>query len=78
MELQESFTASIMAQIQTLWERSHASAEFRPSKYEPRQFMAVPYRNSFPGWIKTVNGWVREEDFDAAQAAVVRRAQEDT
>ena len=75
MELQESFTAIIVAQMQTLWVNQNLQKGQTPKVFEPQQFMVTVARKARPGWVKTVNGWIREEELAASQHRVQVAAQ---
>jgi uncharacterized iron-regulated protein len=67
MELQESFTASIQAQIHTLWNAQNCPEGQKPEVVETRQYMTTLLRKLRPGWIKTDTGWITEEEFQRSE-----------
>jgi hypothetical protein len=77
MELEESHFARLMAHIQTLWINQGLQEGQAPEIISPLQFMPLhSLRNTYPGWVKTVNGWIRESELAESQRRVQENVRE--
>lgn len=79
LELEEAPYARFMALVESLWNLDHHDLKQVPPEtlmVEPQKHMTRLWHKHFPGWVKTVNGWIREEELVQSELRVKRAAEE--